>query len=78
MDAVLPAFFFPFDRKSFLGQERFGQLEPFFPDLSDPRFATELVSLAPKNVRLLACKPSWDGRALILSRCKVRLHPYPL
>ncbi|MGA2533308.1 MAG: glycoside hydrolase family 38 C-terminal domain-containing protein [Candidatus Aminicenantales bacterium] len=28
--------------------------------------STELLSLAPANIRLLACKPSWDGEALVL------------
>jgi len=28
--------------------------------------STELLSLSPINIRLLACKPSWDGEALVL------------
>ena len=28
--------------------------------------STELLSLAPANIRLLACKPSWDGQALVI------------
>lgn len=30
---------------------------------------TEILSLAPANIRLIACKQSWDGKALI-----ARLH----
>ena len=28
--------------------------------------STEFLSLGPANIRLLACKPSWDGSALVL------------
>lgn len=40
-----------------------------FNDEPGPGFGpsrASLLSLAPSNIRLLACKPSWDGRALVL------------
>jgi alpha-mannosidase len=27
---------------------------------------TSLLTLSPQNIRLTACKPSWDGKALVL------------
>lgn len=42
------------------GETYQGSISPSVPS------SVELLSLAPAGVRLLACKPSWDGKALVI------------
>jgi alpha-mannosidase len=46
-------------------EKRSGANEVISEGLTDERTAS-LLALSPENIRLTACKPSWDGKALVL------------
>jgi alpha-mannosidase len=72
----------PFGEMTFHGDAkqagRGGRNEKNFPgDDHEDALGTSLLSLEPANIRLTACKPSWDGKALILRLHETSGHETP-
>jgi len=72
----------PFGEMTFHGDAkqagRGGRNEKNFPgDDHEDALGISLLSLEPANIRLTACKPSWDGKALILRLHETSGHETP-